>query len=393
MRPTYRVDEGLREYGTEHQNKCLDAVNQHRSMEKAAKALGFNPSTVRDAIRSLKTKAARCGYAPEHDMTHTAPAPFIVKGVSTYYGKDGEKAGQWVKTKLDPSKVEEAIKQFVASIIGEARGLSPLVPAPEYTNADLLAVYPIGDPHLGMYAWAAEAGDDFDTEIAERITNGAVDRLVDSAPPADTAIILPLGDVIHANDQSNQTPGHGHQLDVDSRYPKVISAGIKIVRKIVERALQKHKQVIVRFEQGNHDPQAVWAVIFALQAYFENNPRVTIDLSPAKFWFYRFGLVLIGTTHGDTAKHEVLPGVMSADRPEDWGQTKFRYWYTGHVHHQAVREFPGVVCESFRTLAAKDAWAASRGYRSGRDMYVIVHHKERGEVERHRCDISMLEAA
>jgi len=31
------------------------------------------------------------------------------------------------------------------------------------------------------------------------------------------------------------------------------------------------------------------------------------------------------------------------------------------------------------------------GYRAGRDMRLIVLHKEYGEVERHRCDISMLQ--
>jgi len=45
------------------------------------------------------------------------------------------------------------------------------------------------------------------------------------------------------------------------------------------------------------------------------------------------------------------------------------------------------VVESFRTLAAKDAWQAAQGYRSGRDMYAIVLDAEHGEVERHRCDI------
>jgi hypothetical protein len=50
----------------------------------------------------------------------------------------------------------------------------------------------------------------------------------------------------------------------------------------------------------------------------------------------------------------------------------------------------GVLIEWFRTLAPRDAWATGAGYRSGRDMYAVIHHKEYGEVERHRCDIAML---
>ena len=143
---------------------------------------------------------------------------------------------------------------------------------------------------------------------------------------------------------------------------------------------------------GNHDPQAVWALAMTIAAYFSNEPRVAVDLNPSKFWFYRFGKVLIGSTHGDTVKHETLPGIMACDQPEDWGATRHRYWYTGHVHSQHVREFPGVVCESFRTLAAKDSYAAGHGYRAGRDMVCIVHHFEDGEVERHRCDVGRLKA-
>jgi hypothetical protein len=242
-----------------------------------------------------------------------------------------------------------------------------------------------------MYAWARESGDDFDLEVAERLTLGAVDRLVAAAPPAETAVLLPLGDFFHANDQTNQTPAHKHQLDVDSRYPKVLMVGVKAVRHAILRLLEKHPKVIARFEPGNHDPEAKWALALTIAAYFENEPRVTVDLTPGKFWYYRFGKVLIGSTHGDTAKHAALGGVMAADRPEDWGATKHRYWYTGHIHSSTVTELPGVVCESFRTLAAKDAYAAGHGYRAGRDMRLIVHHREYGEIERHRCDVAMVE--
>lgn len=386
------IDANLKQWATPTQAKYMDAVNKHGSIRAAARTLGVCDTSIARAFKSLHAKAALKGYSPAHDMHHVVPSPFRVKGVSTYYNKKGKAAGQWVKSQLDQAKVEQVIKEFVDFLVHDARGLSPAVKTPQRTTSDLLTVIPFGDPHFGMYAWALEAGDDFDLDIAEKLTTGAVDSLLDAAPPSDTVIILPLGDFFHANDQSNVTPGHKNQLDVDSRYPKVLMSGIKTMRHIVLRALEKHKKVIVRVEPGNHDPEAKWALALTLAAYFDNNPRVVVDLTPGKFWFYRHGKVLIGSTHGDTVKHEGLPGVMAADRAADWGETKHRYWYTGHVHTQSVKEFPGVVCESFRTLAAKDAWAAGRGYRAGRDMCAIVHHKDFGEVGRHRCDIAMLQA-
>lgn len=385
------TDPKLIEFATVRQIEYLEAIEKHGSIRAAARALGVNKSTIQESIHWLKKKAAAHGYSPDHDMTRTVPDGYLVKGVSTYYDEEGKPRGQWVKSSIDQQRQAEIQRAAIEVLSQEVKGMSPLVTKPRKCSADLLTVIPMGDPHHGLYAWAAESGDDFDSDIARKLTLGAVDRLMNSAPDAKTCIILPLGDVFHANDQSNVTPGHKHQLDVDSRYVRVLGIGIETYRHAVLRALEKHERVIVRFVQGNHDPGSIWALAFTIHAYFANQPRVTVDLSPSKFWFYRFGQVLIGATHGDTVKHDQLLGVMASDRAEDWGQTKHRFFYTGHIHHQTVREYPGLICESFRTLAAKDAYAAGHGYRAGRDMVAIVHHKDHGEIERHRCDLGMLD--
>ena len=386
------MDEKLKQWCTPHQLQCLEAIDKYGTHRAAAKALGFSSSgTVGDALAAVKRKAAKAGYSPEHDMTHTVPDGFLTKGVSTYYNKEGKPSGQWVKSAIDTSRFEEFARASVKVMSDGITGLSPIVAAPLHADADILAVYPFGDPHVGLYTWAKECGDDFDLEIGRKLTLGAVDRLVACAPCAETAMILLLGDVFHMNDQTNQTPGHKHQLDVDSRFVKVLQVGVETYRHAILRALEKHNRVVVKCVAGNHDPQAIWTLAFTLSAYFSNEPRVEVDLGPSKFWYYRFGRVLIGSTHGDTVKHGQLGAIMACDRPEDWGQTKYRYWYTGHVHSKNVTECPGVVCESFRTTAASDAYAAGHGYRSGRDMCCIVHHRDYGEVERHRCDVGMLE--
>jgi hypothetical protein len=254
----------------------------------------------------------------------------------------------------------------------------------------LMCVIPVGDPHFGLYVWAQECGADFDTDIARKLSIAAADRLISSVPHCSIGILLLLGDITHANDQTNATPGHKHQLDVDSRFVKVIGITIETWRHIILRMKEKFGRVIGKLLPGNHDPQAVWALAYTLHAYFSNDPDVQIDLGPSKFWYYAFGKVLLGSTHGDTVKPEKLPSIMAADRPQEWGASVHRYWYTGHIHSKNTIEFPGVMWESFRTLAAPDSYASTHGYRSGRDMVAIVHHREHGEVERHRCDVGML---
>lgn len=390
MSAAKRVDAGIKEWATETQKKYIDAVIRCGTIRGASRELGVDASAITRRLQSAEKRAAVAGYSPKHDLTHTVPSPFFVKGVSTLYGEDGKLKVQWVKTALDKALVEQAIRDFVSMMVEDARGISKYVPAPAYSNDDLLAAYPVGDPHFGMYAWAAEAGDDFDTDIASKITTGAFDRLIGSAPPASTAIILILGDLMHADDTTNRTPASGYPLDVDTRLQRVIRVALKTIKHSIYRALEKHKLVIVRIVAGNHDPHSSFTISLALEETFSNNKRVRIETTPSLFWYHRHGKVLIGATHGDKTNDHALLGVMASDRSEDWGQTKFRYFYHGHIHNRKVVELPGMMIESFRTLAPKDAWHAGKGYRAGRDMCLIVHHKEFGEVERHRCDVAML---
>ena len=89
-----------------------------------------------------------------------------------------------------------------------------------------------------------------------------------------------------------------------------------------------------------------------------------------------------------------LAEIMAAERSEDWGQTKFRHWYTGHIHRDRAEEsIGGVTSESLRTIASRDAWAASMGYKAGRDMKCDVWHKDHGRVCRHIVGIEQLRAA
>lgn len=389
MKPV--VDPALKRWATGTQSRYVDAVNLHGSGRRAEAALGLATDAVNKALRSLRRRAALQGYAPEGQMVHPVPDPFEVRGVSTLYDRNGGVAAQWVKTRQNDRLAVEAIRVFVESLVEDARGLAPAVAPPSMADDDLLAVYPMGDPHFGMKAWAEETGDNFDLDEAERLTRAAVDRLVSSAPAAATALLLNLGDFFHADNQDNRTRS-GHQLDVDTRWQKVMQVGLRAMIYAVQRLLERHRTVIVRNVKGNHDNHSSFALALAMDAYFANEERVAIALTPAAFWYFRFGKVLIGATHGDTCKLANLPGVMACDAAADWGVTAHRYWYFGHVHHDEVKEFPGVKCESFRTLAARDAWHAGQGYRAGRDMRLIVHHREFGEVERHRCDVAMLTA-
>lgn len=374
----------------------IEAIITAGSVGGAARMLGIAPQELRATMHDIMHAAARRGVSPVDDKAGTAPVGYHTKGKSILYGADGQVKLTWHKTQADrEQQIAELLDAVRAGLtdLPQSPTVFPLVDHDAYHGRadDLLTVYPMGDPHLGMLAWPAETGNAFDLAIAERDLYAAVDYLVSKAPPSREALIVNLGDFFHADNKLGTTFA-GTRLDTDGRWPKVLALGIKLMRRCIDRALEKHERVTVICEIGNHDTHTSIVLAIALAQFYENNPRVNIDTSPAPHHWYRFGKVLIGTHHGDKTRREDLMGTMAVDQRKAWGESEFCYWYIGHVHHDTLKELSGCTVESFRTLAGKDDWHNGKGYRSGRDMKLIVHHREYGEVGRYVANLSLIHA-
>lgn len=343
------------------------------SSRAIARQLGYGKSAVADTI-------AKNTHFP-------APDGFSAKGVSTLYGPDGSVKSQWVKAQIDTRTPEEWAK-VVKDVFADTAPVKS-THAPKRLNADLLTVYPIGDQHHGMRSWSEETGSDYDIKISAKLLTSAAHHLVAVSPPSQYALIVNVGDFFHVDNLKNETARSGNTLDVDTRYAAMIRSGVAMLRAFITAALAKHQHVKVINACGNHDDIGALWLSLALGCLYDGNVRVDIEQAPGRFHYHQFGKTLIGVTHGDTLKLETLNGIMANDKPAEWGATEHRYWLTGHIHHRKVLELAGCMVESFRTLAARDAWSAAAGYRSGRDMTSIVFSKAHGEMARHRFDVTM----
>jgi hypothetical protein len=361
--------------------ETLATIKQHGGISQAARALDISRTTLQSRYREAQLRAANLD---------PVPAGFKTTGYSEY--RRTETGGIWQKVSADKAAMEEQFLAFVEEAATPLKGLAPYIAPPQAANDALLAVYPIGDHHYGMKADPDETGDAYDCKIATRRLTAAIDHLSATAPPAKEALLLNLGDYFHANDSSNQTPASGNLMDVDTRFGQVFDSGAMALIHCVLRLLEKHERVTVWNMRGNHDPDAAQALAVAMSFYFHNEPRVHVDRGTSLYKFMRFGKNLIASHHGHGAKATDLPLLMAVDRPDDWAATEHRVWHLGHFHHKSMKEHPGCDVEIHRTLAGTDAWHAGKGYRSKRDMTVIIYHRELGEVQRNRFDPALLAA-
>lgn len=362
----------------------------HRAAERGL--LGFDP--VLPGYEIKKTSAQIDGegnvekrWVQQHKeggAVFQMPPGQILKGVSAYVDNDGRVRQQWIKTKTDGATVD--LVNVLTDTFKAYRGRSQLVPPPRRIERDILSVYPIADPHIGMLSWRPQTGADYDLKIAIERLLDCSSSLVAKAERSREGLIVNLGDWYHANDQRNVTPRSGHQLDVDGRWYKVLQAGVKTMMRLIDLALAKHERVEVVNIPGNHDPEAACAQALALSTFYANNKRVKIAF-PSDIYYRRFGNTLLGAAHGDKAPPSRLAMAMAVDERKAWGETAYHWFMFGHIHKDKLDTIGDVRVEAFSTIADKDNHASGGAWRSAQALNVVTLHKRDGEIGRHRVNI------
>jgi hypothetical protein len=362
--------------------QAVDLVAAHGSVGAAARVLNIPIET----MRGRRNAALRAGVEPEVQALivgekAAAPEGYALKGTSTLYNKEGKVTAQWIKTSKDMEQLQAMQKAALAALCAQLEPLKPIA-APRSTEASLLNLYTLTDCHVGMLAWSKETGEPWDLEIAERCLVDIFFRMIDAAPNAEIGIVNQLGDFLHFDSLTPETPAHKHILDADSRYQKVVTVAVRILRRIVEKALTKHKTVQVYMHEGNHDPAgSVWLRVLFAQLY-ERNPRITVEQSPNPYVAYRHGRTFLGFHHGHLLKPVQMPLLFASQFSELWGNTDFRYVHCGHRHHVEEKEHPGIKVIQHPTLSAPDAYAARGGWLSKRQATSMTYDNKHGEVAR-----------
>lgn len=389
------IDENLIQYATtERQKEIIRAVIEHGSERKAAQALGLGKTTVNETISRVRIVAARNGHAPGHFDHGTAPG-FSMGKVTVQRGADGSVERTWERQSPDQEHQLAMMRAAYEAMVADLPRMKP-IPAPKQTNALLANLYTLTDSHVGMLAWHRENMDplgDWDLSIAEKTLVGCFEHMVKSSPQAKTGIVAQLGDWMHSDGMGlieGKTPTSGHTLDQDGRFSKIVAAAIRILRRVVDFALQRHEQVVVLLAEGNHDlASSVWLRAM-FRALYEKEPRVTVIDSELPYYVYQHGTTMLAWHHGHMRKNDQLPLLFASQFPKVWGGTTKRYCHVGHRHHVEEKEHSGMSVIQHSTLAARDAYAARGGWMSERQCTAITYHAEYGQVCRNTVTPEML---
>ncbi len=368
----------------------IQSLIEHGSIRKAARATGRAHRRIEEAVSRVRKAAARRGFSPDHGMTHAVPDTHIASRASTLRGAEGQIRAQWTIASLTDQARLEALREAVEALKGDIQPVKAVKP-PKAADADLLNVHIITDFHLGMRAWPEETrGEPFDTDIAEDLLVRWFERAIATSPNADAAVLAQLGDFLHYDGMASVTPSSGHQLDSDSRLQRMVRVAIRVLRRVIAMLLAKHQTVHIIMAEGNHDiASSAWLrEVFA--AFYADEPRVFVDVSPDPYYCVEHGKVALFFHHGHLKKQGEIDKVFAAKFRGTFGRTEHAFAHMGHYHHRREIESALMVVRQHRTLAASDAYASRGGYMSGREAQVITYHREHGEVQSMTISPAML---
>lgn len=241
------------------------------------------------------------------------------------------------------------------------------------------------DLHVGKYAWSEETGADYDIRHAEQVFTDGIDDLLSRAESlALEHIALIVGNDLLQTDTTAGTTTSGTYVDTDSRIIKSFRRARAINSWAINRCAEL-APVRVIVVPGNHDELMAFCIGEVLAAEFAADERVTFDATPRPRKYLRYGVNLLGWTHGHEEKQADLPLIMAQENKVAWGKTTHREFHTGHWHKAkemrftAGDSFNGVRVRILPALCAPDAWHTRKGFvGEQRACEAYIWDRERG---------------
>jgi|DEB0MinimDraft_6_1074348.scaffolds.fasta_scaffold01970_16 hypothetical protein len=299
-----------------------------------------------------------------------------LKDIKHYWYKS-EKFSMFAKNDV------KSLDEIKAEILDEIKSLAPKFPKikRKASEDDHLLFIGLADLHLGKLSSAFETGDPYNHMIAEdRAKEGIIGLLDKSSGFNIDKIVFNMGnDVLHVDTPKNTTTS-GTQQDASLMWYDAFRMAFKLMVELIE-ICSSVADVHVIYDPSNHDYMSGFMLAQGVEAWFRKSKNVTFDVSIAHRKYYKYGKNLIGTTHGDGAKADKLPQLMSIEAKEHWVDCDHYYIYTKHLHHKVSKDYMNVNVETLRSPSGTDSWHHRNGFQHApKAVEGFLHHKLFGRI-------------
>lgn len=290
-----------------------------------------------------------------------------------------------VSARLSRRFEERAVEAVAEDVLEEIRAGAPEIVSRDYATegADRMLLLALPDTHFGK--WAAKGEAPWTVQDALEVHGRVVDDLLKraSGQPIERVVYIVGNDITQVDNASGSTTS-GTQVEYWDSWRDQYRAARKASTNAILRSLEV-APVDVLVVPGNHDENTTFTLGEVLDARFSGDKHVSVDNGDRLRKYYKYGINLLGATHGKEVKKNEMPMLMANERPSDWAATKWREWHTGHIHSRKKStpgdyvELNGVIVRVSPSLAPSDCWHVRRGFIGAmRGAEAFLYHKTQG---------------
>lgn len=137
--------------------------------------------------------------------------------------------------------------------------------------------------------------------------------------------------------------------------------------RVIDDLLSNTESLHILYIAGNHDEYVGWHMIKWIQAYYRNQPNITIDTSGLYRKYVQYGATALMFNHGDSMKPQALAQLFPLEFRDSWSDCENFYVFTGDKHREINADFNGIKFYGIPALSnARGTWDHKQGYTAGR---------------------------
>ena len=321
--------------------------------ETLLKAHGFNP----DKFELVSAKNSKWQQGITDGTKNLYSSKIVVKPIQKL---------------VDANEVVDYFKDFKPNYTPEKVHID----ASRYGDSAL--ILPLYDIHFGRRARMEEVNEEYNLEIAKKDIYNSVKKFWTKVKDSNKfgKVVLVIGQDFLNSSSTGSTSSGKHVQENASSFRDIFIKGSELLIEIIDM-FRADNDVLVWGIEGNHAREEEVMLFQFLRAWYRNDEHVTVDAEPNPRKYIKWGCNLIGSTHGSDEKDRIF-GIMQQEVPELWGQTNYRCFITGHLHHFKVEEKNGVDVFVVPAMCKKDMWTHKSGYMSKRRTVAFVFDSTEG---------------
>lgn len=356
MQQTFKTETSINKDGTYSSNKLL-VMNEadSKDVDFILKAHGFDTAcwklvSARNNIRQVISK---------QDGIVTLYASFItVKPIA--------------ETELPLSKYEEFFNRLDRNY-----SLPTLIENRTYLVGDKLLLIDIADLHLNLQASVFTTGNEYNCDIAENLFFYVLnDILTRTSKYSFDEIVFCIGGDMLNGDNLLGTTTKGTPQNSDLHYYDAYERLCAMTIKAID-LLKNICKVNVIYIMGNHDEVSGFKLAKYIDAWFKNEPMVSVDYQPIARKYKLYGKTLMCFAHD--GKIQKLPSIIADEARQYWSQAETVEVFLQHLHtEQVLVEDNNIRIQRLPTISGKSKWSADKGYNSKRQCKTFIFDKNDG---------------